>query len=441
MKLNTLLNNKHSKNLFTAIFTGLLSYFFSYMNFYIPGIDGATSNFNEIPLLIGIFYLSNPLYLIIASFITSFGTAADGSFISTFLMHTGALIIIWFIYNKIKAFKANSTVFATLWLFIVAFYYLVIIALMVLTNYLVGINLDKNFLEFYTEMLLFVQFEAATSGVISALYLVQYKIRLKLIQHQENLEIVVKERTKDLYDTIEELETTQKQLVESEKMASLGVLSAGIAHEINNPLNFIQGGVYSLENFVEENNLKDNSTILFIIKSINTGITRATDIVSGLNQFSRKSKSVHELIKVDEIINNCLLMLHNKLKKKVEVKLYYCDKPYKLYGNEGRLHQAILNIISNAEQSIDEKGIISIETKVNNEMLEIIFSDNGSGMNEEILSKITEPFFTTKSPGDGTGLGLSITYSIIQEHEGVLEFNSVLGEGTKVVVSLPLKSS
>jgi len=424
------------------VFFGLSSAILGFIKFNMPGVEGGASDFRELSLLIGVFYISNPLYLIGVSFITALSAIPQGgSFVSTFVMHAVALVFIWFVYNKIKKIKLENHVIGVIWFIATFFYYFVLIVIMILTNNMEGLNTEKAFFDFFVDIANNISFEAITSALVSSLFLVQLKIRAKLIQHQENLEILVKNRTKDLQDTIEELKTTQKQLVESEKMASLGVLSAGIAHEINNPLNFIQGGVYSLEQFVEENNLKDNSTIAFILKSIDTGINRATSIITSLGHYSRQSESVNEAIDINDIINNCLVILHNQLKKNIEVKLSFSDEPYILYGNEGRLHQAILNILSNAVQSINDKGVINIETKINKEKLEITISDTGSGIDEKILSKITEPFFTTKSPGDGTGLGLSITYSIIQEHEGVLEFNSVLGEGTKVVVSLPLKSS
>ncbi|MBE9466908.1 MAG: sensor histidine kinase, partial [Bacteroidetes bacterium] len=216
------------------------------------------------------------------------------------------------------------------------------------------------------------------------------------------------------------------------------ILTAGIAHEINNPLNYISGGLNGLENFFTEKELKNKKTTLFLT-SIKTGLERVSSIVSGLNKLSRNKNTYNEDCDIHEIIETNLLIINNKIKHKINVNKRYSATQHIVLGNVGQLHQAFLNILINAGQSIKTEGTVLIFTKNKNKNIFIEISDTGCGIEEKNLQKITDPFFTTKEPGKGTGLGLSISYNIIKEHNGKILFKSELKKGTTVRIELPLK--
>lgn len=238
--------------------------------------------------------------------------------------------------------------------------------------------------------------------------------------------------------TLDDLHKAQEQLIVSEKMASLGVMAAGIAHEINNPLNFIQGGITGIDHYLTENLPDHRKNVDFYINGINEGVQRSVKIVQGLSHYSRNSNLVTEKVDLHNIVDNCLLMLQNKTKNRIEIIKNFTAAPYIIVGNEGKLHQAIMNILANAVQSIDNKGSIHIDTCIENNSFLLMIADNGCGISDDNLSKIFDPFFTTKQPGEGTGLGMSITYNIIKEHNGLIEIKSKTGSGTTVILKLPI---
>lgn len=251
--------------------------------------------------------------------------------------------------------------------------------------------------------------------------------------------IIINSKNKELEDTLKHLKEVQQQLIETEKMASLGILTAGVAHEVNNPLNYLMGAYIAFEKYFQDYGSKDENKTDILLNSMKVGIERISNIVKGLNQFSRNSESNEESCDIHAIIDNCLTMLHNKLKNKVELTKKYANDAIVIDGNVGRLHQVFLNVISNALQAIPEKGSIVIHSEISggNAIIEII--DNGKGIEEKHLQRITDPFFTTKPPGEGTGLGLSITHTIVKEHQGELKIESEVNKGTKVTLFFPLK--
>ena len=281
----------------------------------------------------------------------------------------------------------------------------------------------------------------------------------ELEKHQDHLEELVKERSEELISANEELhaaneklhshrqelertlcqlKNTQKQLIQNEKMASLGTLASGIAHEINNPLNFISGGAYAINNYVNINLNNHKKYFTPLINSINNGVERAASIVKTLNQFSRQNDNLNEEVDIHSIINNCIKILSSSKSNKIEIATYFSDKELIAIGNEGKLHQATYNILTNSIQAITEEGQISIYTKLINGIIEISINDTGIGIQKNNLHKVFDPFYTTNSP-KRTGLGLTIAHEIINEINGQIEIQSESKNGTTVIIKLNSK--
>lgn len=263
----------------------------------------------------------------------------------------------------------------------------------------------------------------------------------QLEAYSKNLEKKVHERTKELEEKNEQLkqgykklQTAQQQLIRAEKMASLGILSAGIGHEINNPLNFIKHGALSLKEQLEKNNKGTDYSDYFY--AIEEGVRRAATIVSGLSHFSRVGEEMDEPSDIHKILDNCLTLLNSRLKSKnIEVIKQYNAESRVVVGNEGKLHQVFTNIINNAEQAIEESGEIRIATHNKKAQIVVEIIDTGIGMSKSVIKKMSDPFFTTKEPGEGTGLGMFICQMIVDEHDAEMNVKSKKGEGTTFILN------
>jgi signal transduction histidine kinase len=299
------------------------------------------------------------------------------------------------------------------------------------------------------------------------------EINEELKQQQEELQTtneILENQKEELQRTLESLKLTQSQLVQSEKMASLGQLVAGIAHEINNPVTFISAGVDSLITNIEEiqqvlniynritlknaeeklkeiEKLKEKieyketiREITKLINSVKTGSDRTTEIVRGLRTFSRVDEDVLKVADIHEGLDSTLVLLRNKYKERIQIEKNYGDIP-EIECYPGQLNQVFMNILSNAIDAIKDKGTIMIETSKSNGAIRISIKDTGRGIPKEIQSKIFEPFFTTKEVGKGTGMGLSITHGIIEKHSGTIEVKSEAGQGSEFVILIPEKQS
>ena len=304
-----------------------------------------------------------------------------------------------------------------------------------------------------------------------------------LVKEQNvQLEKKVHERTADLENRNEELHTamndlrmTQQQLVESEKLASIGQMTAGIAHEINNPINFVQSNVGPLKRDVDEilellsqiaeldenkdlleqvNQLKSQykkldveylkKEIHQLLNGIEDGSKRTAEIVKGLRVFSRMDRS--ELISADinECLNSTLVVMKNMTKAEVTLNVELGENIPKTFCYPGKLSQVFMNLVTNAVQATrlpDRQPIdrvINVRSYFKDNKICVEIQDNGTGIPIEIQSKIFEPFFTTKDVGEGTGLGLGIVSGIVGEHNGQLSFTSNANDGTTFLITLPI---
>lgn len=264
-----------------------------------------------------------------------------------------------------------------------------------------------------------------------------------IAERTEKLEISNKQlqlQKAALERSLTELQETQTQLVRAEKMASLSVLVAGVSHEINNPLNFVQGGVIGINQYLEEQPEKEQlHDIQPFIESIEVGVQRAARIVKSLNHVFRQRPDQHEPCDLHEVLENCLLVLHNKIKNRITVERHYTPEDLQSMGNEGEFHQMFMNILTNAEQAISgNEGTISLHTRKEDDFAMVTINDSGTGISKDHLRKVGDPFFTTRDPGEGVGLGLYVVNNILEKHRGGWEVDSSIDKGTQISIRLPL---
>jgi signal transduction histidine kinase len=255
----------------------------------------------------------------------------------------------------------------------------------------------------------------------------------------ENLEARVEERTA-------ELRQTQAQLLQAEKMKSLGQLVAGVAHELNNPIGFVHANLQLIDEYVKKlvEGPRDASEADRLVESIakllvrsREGTERVKKIVQDLRTFSRMDHADLQDVDLHEEIERTLTLMEPRLKNRIAVERDYGDLP-RVRCYAGQLNQVFLNLLVNACDAIDDRGTIRIVTRPIAEGVRLEFHDDGPGISEDVQSRIFDPFFTTKPVGVGTGLGLSLSHGIIERHDGRLSVVSELGKGTTFVIELPL---
>jgi signal transduction histidine kinase len=285
-------------------------------------------------------------------------------------------------------------------------------------------------------------------------------------------------KTRSLYDNciqlesaVKKLKTTQQQLIQSEKMASIGQLAAGVAHEINNPIGYSISNLSILSEYVDSllmlddfmitnlpslasqdtakayQQLRKQEDIGYIIGDVksmlaetNKGLNRVKEIVSNLNKVSHSGSFEKEPCDINALIDESLKVVWNELKYCLTVNKHFKQLP-KIDCHPGEINQVLLNLFINAAHATKNKGVLDISTGIVKEKgkgyLTIEISDHGIGIPEEIINKIFDPFFTTKPVGVGTGLGLSVSFGIIEKHEGRIEVASKENEGTTFTIYLP----
>lgn len=268
------------------------------------------------------------------------------------------------------------------------------------------------------------------------------------------------ESQKALKERLQELQDTQAKLVHTAKMASLGQLVAGVAHELNNPIGFIYSNMTHLRDYSQKllhlvevasyepeklEKEKKKADLDYITKdlpkliaSCEDGARRTRDIVLGLRNFSRLEEAQIKQVDLHEGLENTLRLLSGELKNRIKVTKDF-EKIPKVQCYPSQLNQVFMNVLSNAAQAIENEGEIYISTrKLPDRRVEIVIRDTGKGMSKATLEKVFDPFFTTKGLGSGTGLGLSISYGVIQKHGGEILVSSEVGKGTEFKIILPV---
>ena len=307
------------------------------------------------------------------------------------------------------------------------------------------------------ETLVAIVANQAASAIHNArLYRAEEQRRQELAELNETLEDRVRARTAELERANRELRDMQTQLVQTEKMASLGMLVAGVAHEINTPIGAIAANTDLVRRATEivRQRIEDKGSLAELAgdsrlrQAVETlrqasqteqlACERVTSIVKSLRNFARLDESEEKLVDLHEGIESTLTLLRHELKKGVEVVKHYGDLPQVLCF-PSQLNQVFMNLLNNAISATGGKGTITITTARDGDGVVLRFADTGGGISPQNLKRIFDPGFTTKGVGVGTGLGLSICYRIIQHHQGTIEVSSEVDKGTELTLRLPIR--
>ncbi len=279
-----------------------------------------------------------------------------------------------------------------------------------------------------------------------------FQIRTRSIKNRNRiLKQEVDERTQELKESNdelkiqkEELQQTNKalkraqgQLVKSEKKASLGILTAGISHELNNPLNYISGGVQAFKNTIPDKFL-ENPKVNKIIRIIEEGVFRSQNIISALSTFHSEHTTELRVCDVHDAIQQSIELLPSNLKEKSRLNMKFSSEKLEILGDGSQLSQLFQQIIKNAIQAVEQNGNVIIRTEKQSDSCVVQIQDDGKGIAQQDLSKLEDPFFTTKSPNLGKGLGLYIADYIVNEHKGSIHYDSKVGIGSTVTIKIPL---
>ena len=240
----------------------------------------------------------------------------------------------------------------------------------------------------------------------------------------------------------QELRDKQEQLVQAGKLATLGELTTGVAHELNNPLNNIGLYVGNVIDRIELGELSPESALEDLEKAMEQ-VRKATEIISHLRTFGRAAPVTFEAVDVDEVIERALSLMQEQLRlRAIDVDLDLCPGELVVQGNPIQLEQVFINLLTNARDALDEvpeeQKNIRIVSSLERDRIRIVFEDTGPGIPDDVAKRVFDPFFTTKEVGTGTGLGLSITYSIVKEHGGEIALSTTPGGGATFTVEMPV---
>jgi len=253
----------------------------------------------------------------------------------------------------------------------------------------------------------------------------------------------LKETTEEVQRREHELREKQEQLVQAGKLATLGELTTGVAHELNNPLNNIGLFIGNVIDLIELGEA-DPQRILHELHSAMQQVHKATEIISHLRTFGRAATVSREPVVINQVIQRAISLVHKQLHlRQIEVQLRFPSEDVIVIGNAIQMEQVFINLLTNARDALADmtQKLITITCTVKTDVVNIHFCDTGPGIPAGLEQRIFDPFFTTKEVGAGTGLGLSITYGIIKEHQGSIAVESRPGEGALFIIQLPLKQA